>query len=677
MSMHIRIASQSIRVLGALGLVILALGAPVAGARPTRTLVASFGDIERPAGVAVDLETGNVYVVDNETYSVKVFGPEGGAPRDGIQPEFTGLHLYSEKENYEPSGIAIDNSCYEHQPRLVGKECEEYDPAYGDIYIMNSGTDPQEHVIGGPPGLQKFKLGAGGKYEVVEEISGFPIIEEEGKIHAKSLAGVAVDSRGDIFATNIFEAAVVEYKKVVEHTGGGGTGSVSERLEEIRIPESILYSTTSATYLTYVAADDRGDVYIGLAREGGREGDEGLGRLTLGVNGEVLSEMIFTGAVVGVPRPVAVEPASGVVFVSDGSDIAEYDPAGDLQLTFGSEEPLGGSLGKRSSAVRAVAVNEGAELIYVVNPSHDDVDVFGQVVSPPVIATAQPPVSDVTRTSALLAATVNPESNRASYYFEYAPAGEYQPNAVDPYAQGGRTAIAALAGSSPETVERVALTGLRPGVTYHYRIVVSNASATEYGPDETFTTAPATPPSVSTGAALAVGSTGATLTGTIDPRGLTTSYTFELGTDTSYSGAALFGDAGEGNGVVAVSIELQYLTPGTTYHYRLVATSFDGTSYGQDGTFTTAPIAPTLTQPTAASLLAVPAAMFPSRAGRVRRPAGRAKAPRSGARARQLARALRACKSRRTEAERSRCRAQARMRDGRMRDGRIRDALVR
>ena len=37
-----------------------------------------------------------------------------------------------------------------------------------------------------------------------------------------------------------------------------------------------------------------------------------------------------------------------------------------------------------------------------------------------------------------------------------------------------------------------------------------------------------------------------------------------------------------------VSILLQNLSPGTTYHYRLVATNGGGTAYGADGTFTTA-----------------------------------------------------------------------------------------
>jgi Beta-propeller repeat len=605
-----------------LTLTALTLTTPPAGAHTTRELIASFGSLEGTTnteegedvvvdgvtGLAVDLETGNVYVADNATQTIHVFGATGGAPADGVPSQITGVHI---NPAFRPSGIAVDNSCYEHEPRLTGKACEEYDPSYGDVYIMDD-----FNLFGdNSGGLQKFKLNSEGKYVLVGEID-----KED-----PQPTGVAVDSRGDVYVVGETEGKehlpVVEFRKIVEKVVYGGVEEFQEHLEELSFPQN------TALDIGYVAVDDLGDVYVGSSEEDGLEGDKGVAKLRVGGSGGVVSEEVLTGPgdEATYYRPVAVDPATGAVYVGDGSEVAEYDAAGELQLTFGSTEPLGGSLGERASGVKAIAVNAPAGLVYVANELHGDVDVFGGLVSPPVVAVSQPSVSSVTGTSALIAGTANP-GGKANYYFEYVPVGEYQPAAVNPYSGGGRTAVEGLtAGDVPETVERVALTGLLPGTVYHYRMVVSNAAQTSYGPDETFTTAPATPPVASTGAASEVGATGATLAGTVDPRGLPTSYVFEVGTSTSYGGAKLFGSAGSSTGEVPVSVALQYLVPGVTYYYRLVATSFDGTSFGREGTFTTPGVVTSIDQPAGTPLISSPAVQFPSVAGAITEPVGATK----------------------------------------------------
>ena len=97
------------------------------------------------------------------------------------------------------------------------------------------------------------------------------------------------------------------------------------------------------------------------------------------------------------------------------------------------------------------------------------------------------------------------------------------------------------------------------------------------------------PPSVTTGAAKDVARTTATVTGTVDPNGSSTSYHFEYGTTTAYGLQTAAKDAGDGDGDVAVEIPVTGLTPGTTYHYRLVATNGNGTARGADRTLRTDP----------------------------------------------------------------------------------------
>jgi hypothetical protein len=97
------------------------------------------------------------------------------------------------------------------------------------------------------------------------------------------------------------------------------------------------------------------------------------------------------------------------------------------------------------------------------------------------------------------------------------------------------------------------------------------------------------PPTVTTGAAMNIERTTATLTGTVDPNGSETTYRFEYGTTTAYGLQTADRDAGEGDGNVAVEVPVQNLSPGTTYHYRLIATNANGTTNGADRTFRTDP----------------------------------------------------------------------------------------
>jgi hypothetical protein len=99
--------------------------------------------------------------------------------------------------------------------------------------------------------------------------------------------------------------------------------------------------------------------------------------------------------------------------------------------------------------------------------------------------------------------------------------------------------------------------------------------------------ASAAAPLVTTGGAAQVTITSATLTGTVNPRGLTTSYYFQYGTTTAYGSRTPSTGAGKGGGGVAAAAQVTGLGSNTKYHYRLVAHSSDGTTSGNDRTFRT------------------------------------------------------------------------------------------
>jgi tetratricopeptide (TPR) repeat protein len=86
--------------------------------------------------------------------------------------------------------------------------------------------------------------------------------------------------------------------------------------------------------------------------------------------------------------------------------------------------------------------------------------------------------------------------------------------------------------------------------------------------------------------ATLVASFSATLNGSVDPHGLTTTVHFQYGTTTSY-GHTTANQTKTGNAYQNVAANISGLSASTTYHFRVLATNSAGTRYGADRTFTT------------------------------------------------------------------------------------------
>ncbi len=112
-------------------------------------------------------------------------------------------------------------------------------------------------------------------------------------------------------------------------------------------------------------------------------------------------------------------------------------------------------------------------------------------------------------------------------------------------------------------------------------------------------------PKATTAAATAITVNGATLNGTVNPNGASTTYHFEYGKTTSYGsktsargGRGATPDANAGSDYVDhnVSATVSGLEPNTTYHFRIVSSSGRGNANGADITFVTS--SPAVTAPT-------------------------------------------------------------------------------
>jgi Ca2+-binding RTX toxin-like protein len=183
-------------------------------------------------------------------------------------------------------------------------------------------------------------------------------------------------------------------------------------------------------------------------------------------------------------------------------------------------------------------------------------------------------VSGVTPTTAVLSGVVDTHGRPTSWYFEYGASTTY----------GSRTSTKSAGTAAGDRPVSATVSGLQPGVVYHYRIVARSDAGTANGSDRTFSTA--SPPHVTTGPPSSVGATSATLTGTVDTSGLTSSWYFEYGTSTSYGVRTAPGTA-VGAGPRTVTVTVSGLSQGVTFHYRLVATNAAGTTAGLDATFAT------------------------------------------------------------------------------------------
>jgi hypothetical protein len=101
------------------------------------------------------------------------------------------------------------------------------------------------------------------------------------------------------------------------------------------------------------------------------------------------------------------------------------------------------------------------------------------------------------------------------------------------------------------------------------------------------------PPTAVTKTATNVYQFSSTFNGTINPMGLMTSARFEYGLTTAYGDDADIEDTYYGSTDINISMSIppdsysDFLIPGTTYHYRIVADNPVNVTYGNDMTFTT------------------------------------------------------------------------------------------
>ena len=255
---------------------------------------------------------------------------------------------------------------------------------------------------------------------------------------------------------------------------------------------------------------------------------------------------------------------------------------------------LGRVRGRRARATRRTAMKASAQMQIEPKSSRRKVISRGSLAcavlalavaalsASQALATAAPaattgPAQQVQFASATVSGTVNPSGAATSYYFEYGSTSAYGVQ-TSPTSAGAGTANVAV---------QQTLSGLAASTTYHYRLVATSPGGTAYGQDATFATTPTPAPAVTTGTATSVSFASASLTGSVNPEGVPTTYYFQYGATLAYGAKTAVESAASGTAPQAVTAPITGLAPATTYHYRLVAASAGGTVVGADATLTT------------------------------------------------------------------------------------------
>jgi DNA-binding beta-propeller fold protein YncE len=575
----------------------LLVGSPGSGA----------GQYESPQGVAVDTSTaepssGHVYVADTGNSRVDVFDSSGaflfafGWKVNATTPEeklqtctiVTGCQKGTSGggagQLKSPEGIAVDPSSHAvYVAEESNHRVQKFD-SEGHFLLMfgkgvNTGTSGKADLCtnaGAPTDVCGGGMAGGGLGQFNEGVFPFRVsIGPGGAVYvadSKNEGGCEIPGIGGS-----------KFKKRVQKFNAAG-----------EVLEAVEPSDAPCGGLQGLAVASTGDFY--LANAGGT-----------GAVRKYHPDGTFYGA------PYPLDPSGSIValgvdtadnlFVADREDgihvILEYNSSGtQLRAFYGS-----GSL-KNSVSVNSLAPFHTANGDVFVSQSSGVV----HIPFPPPGPLVLPGFTEATaigNSRATLKASVNPEGKATEFAFQYVDEATFQ---ADVAAEGpghgfdhAQTstfeAIPGPGGSSfqqQSVSKQLPLASLAPETTYHFRAVARSADAPAGNPGEEgtpFTTLG--PPEVLDTWATEVGSDTARLHAEVDPLLLATTGYFQYVDDATYeadvealgvghgfdhaatspdvNGGSAQLDFGSGEGGFVRSALAQPLSPGTTYHFRLIA----------------------------------------------------------------------------------------------------------
>jgi NHL repeat len=539
------------------------------------------GQVLNPQELAVDFETGRLYVADQGNNRIAVFDKDGNfemafgwGVNDGKAELQTctiattcrkGLSGSGKGQFRGPTGIAVDN--------------DPASPSWHDVYVVDYDNRRVEKFTADGEFLLMF--GGGVNKTTSGDIctaasgdtcgagsNGFG--EGEGSKFSGAAIRVGVGPLGVVY--------VADSKfKNGEHEGEG-FGSRIQRFE----PSGAFIDQHSLGMgkMAEIAVDSAGFVYVHTEHTGGgfRKYDSNFAEV---FDFEFVSDN---------PRALSVDP-SDHIFAAEGTqgirlNIAEYDsstpPNQVRRFGYGSIQSGPKGLAPYQSPSGDIYASESNRVIHLSFPPP------GPLVLPQPCKAA--PLGNI---KATLNAEVNPEGKATTVHFEYIKDADYVANGTS--FTGTKPAT-----STPESEPvgsdfdlhpaSAQAAPLVPETKYHCRIVATNADAPGgvTGSEGAFTTLE--PLEIGATWASDVGTEAARLNATVNPLGIETTGYFEYVSEATYqkdiaelgsehgfdhASKAPAGeeiDFGAGESFQAGSATISGLAPDTAYRYRILAT---------------------------------------------------------------------------------------------------------
>jgi hypothetical protein len=413
------------------------------------------GQFEGPTEVAVEEESGEVYVVDAGDERVEVFKPAGGG----------GYEYVSQFKIHTPGAIAVDNAT------------STLDPSRGDVYVVGSeekGAEPSERDI-----VYEYSPSEG---KVVRKLQAFKSGEVEEEF--ADIAGVAVDANGVLWVYWEEQGIIDGFRKQLNKQQTKAELAWEPSLR--RTPEVESKFECYARPGFAVGVGDEA-FYVGYEREDAAQ--ECPGENEEAPDPSVVAKLDGSQPIPGVlarevdhqnTTGVALESTSGDVYLDNGTSLAAFTDSGELIQRFGDQRLVGGS---------GVAVDAKSGDVFAAESGEDRVDVFTaeEEAKAPVVDR----VSAQNRRpgSSELHAQIDPEGAQTEYDFQYGTEDcSRSPTSCTqvPIPPG---VIEASFGDHQVSVE---VNGLEPATAYYYRVLASNSLGQVEGVPQpnTFTTLP-------------------------------------------------------------------------------------------------------------------------------------------------------------------------------------------
>ena len=513
------------------------------------TTAAGNGSLDNPQGIALDQDTGLLYVSDRDNRRVDVY--------DG-----TGAFVRSFGFDVAEAGPGNTGTGFELCVAANGDVCKTGLAGSGLGQIGSTGTSGTLGIAVSPPDGN----GATGRVFLADSQNrrvntyGLDGTSPASFGSAGSTAGtfgttqprkIAVDSRGIVYASNSNGNGEVE-RYDSANANGGGVG-----------------------FLAPIGVEPAGPLLVGTAATA-------TGGLTVDPDAD------GAGSEEDILYVYRDPSASGAE-----SLVQQFGPVNDPGTTvapLATDDVHGQGAGFQAANGLGSDASSGrlfiATTVNTVGASGHRVYVLDEVAEANPVATIAP-TDDVDATGATLHGSVQPGGGPTTYHFEYVDDPTFQ---LSGFADAVRTPTEGpLNGTAPISVER-RIEGLKPSSAYHVRLVAkrvfASGASTSAGAAGDFTT-PAAAPTLAPFASAKVTDTTAILFSRVTPNSQATTYFFEWGPTASYGNATPVTSAGAGSVSVGALGSLSGLAPSTTYHFRLRASNSAGEAIGPDHTFTT------------------------------------------------------------------------------------------